>query len=89
MAGLLTVSNYPKKPVWDPSSIVVDALKFHATMGDIQTTACVLTVLGHQKRFLTGLDESTQEHWLLGYIELLTRHKLWNIATQVTLLKII
>lgn len=24
-----------------------------------------------------------QEHWLLGYIELLSRYKLWNISNQV------
>lgn len=29
------------------------------------------------------IEESLQEHWLLGYIELLQRHKLWNIATEV------
>lgn len=82
--GLLTVSIVPKKSVWDPSNIVVDALKYHANMGDIQTAACVLVVLGEQRRFLGGnLDEAMQEHWLLGYIELLTRYKLWNVATQV------
>lgn len=81
--GLLNVSNSPKRPLWDPSNIVVDALKFHANMGDIQTTACVLTVLADHRRFLAGLDEATQEHWLLGYIDQLSRYKLWNIATQV------
>lgn len=81
--GLLTVSVVPKKSVWDPGNIVVDALKYHANMGDIQTAACILVVLGEHRRFLGNLDEMTQEHWLLGYIELLTRYKLWNVATQV------
>lgn len=85
-SGLLNVSNSPKRPLWDPSNTVVDALKFHANMGDIQTTACVLTVLGAHERFLSGLDEVTQEHWLLGYIDLLSRYKLWDVATQVILL---
>lgn len=30
------------------------------------------------------IDEGTQEHWLLGYIEFLQRHKLWNRATEVS-----
>ncbi|VVD05395.1 unnamed protein product [Leptidea sinapis] len=29
------------------------------------------------------IDEATQEQWLLGYIELLQRNKLWNVATEV------
>lgn len=81
--GLLTVSIVPKKSLWDPGNIVVDALKYHATMGDIQTSACILVVLGEHRKFLGSLDEATQEHWLLGYIELLGRYKLWNVATQV------
>lgn len=63
---------------------MVDALKYHAMMGDVQTSACVLVVLGEHRRFLGSLDEGTQEHWLLGYIELLNRYKLWNVATQVS-----
>jgi hypothetical protein len=81
--ALLTVSNLPKMSLWDPSSIVLDALKHHAMLGDVQTAACVLIVLGDQRKCLTDLDESTQEHWLLGYIDLLSRFQLWNIATQI------
>ncbi|XP_044271447.1 GATOR complex protein WDR24 [Tribolium madens] len=81
--NLLTVSCLPKMPLWDPSSIVLDALKHHAMLGDVQTAACVLIVLGDQRKCLNDLDESTQEHWLLGYIELLSRFQLWNIATQI------
>lgn len=29
------------------------------------------------------IDESLQEQWLLGYVEFLQRHKLWNVAAQV------
>lgn len=84
-ANSLTVTTLPKVNVWDPSSIVVDALRHHATIGDVQTAACVLLVLGERRVCLTSLDEATQEHWLLGYIELLARHRLWNISTQVSL----
>ncbi|KAK9751528.1 WD domain, G-beta repeat [Popillia japonica] len=81
--NLVSISKPLEKVHWDPSNIVVDALKYHATMGDIQTAACVLTVLGERRKSLKTLDESTQEHWLLGYIELLNRYKLWNIATEI------
>lgn len=81
--SLLTVSHLPKMPLWDPSSIVLDALKHHAMLGDVQTATCILIVLGEQRKCLADLDESMQEHWLLGYIELLSRFQLWNIATQI------
>ncbi|KAF5296732.1 hypothetical protein FQR65_LT10168 [Abscondita terminalis] len=81
--GFLTIANVPMRFDWNPSNIVISALKYHAMLGDVQTAACILIVLGDRRRLLTGLDEVTQEHWLLGYIELLGRYRLWNIATQV------
>ncbi|XP_056635992.1 GATOR complex protein WDR24 isoform X2 [Diorhabda sublineata] len=80
---LISVSKIPKKSSWDPSSLVVETLKHHAILGDIQTAACVLIVLGDCRKFLKELDEATEEHWLLGYIEMLTSYKLWNNATQI------
>ncbi|KAJ8910391.1 hypothetical protein NQ315_003512 [Exocentrus adspersus] len=80
---LISVSKPPKKNVWDPSNIVIEALKHHAVLGDIQTAACILIVLGDCRKYLKELSESLQEHWLLGYIELLSRFRLWNVATQV------
>ncbi|XP_022917684.1 GATOR2 complex protein WDR24 isoform X2 [Onthophagus taurus] len=81
--GLLTVSKTVEKCLWDPSNTVVDALKYHATMGDIQTAACVLIVLGDRRKHLKTLDDVTQEQWLLGYLDMLHRYQLWNVATQV------
>lgn len=80
----LTVMNMPKMTVWNPNDIVIDALKYHATVGDVQTAASVLLVLGEKRVNFTNLDENVIEHWLLGYIELLCRYRLWNIATQVS-----
>lgn len=79
----ITINKLPKKPIWDPSNIVVDTLKHYAMIGDVQTAACILTVLGDHRKSLKSLDEPTQEHWLLGYIELLCRSKLWNQAAQI------
>ncbi|XP_074036380.1 WD repeat domain 24 isoform X2 [Leptinotarsa decemlineata] len=80
---LLSVSKPPKKSLWDPSGLVVEALKHHAILGDIQTAACILIVLGDCRKYLKQLDEAMQEHWLLGYIEVLSRYRLWNIVTQI------
>lgn len=80
--GTVSVSHPLRKPVWDPGNIVVEALKHHAELGDIQTTASILIVIGDCRKSLK-LDEARQEYWLLGYIELLTQYKLFNVASQV------
>ncbi|XP_066997844.1 GATOR2 complex protein WDR24 isoform X2 [Anabrus simplex] len=82
-SSLLCVTTIPRIVPWDPSSIVVEMLKHHAAMGDVQTSASVLLALGDRRRTLTSLDEATQEHWLLGYLDTLSRHRLWEVATQV------
>ncbi|CAH1154060.1 unnamed protein product [Phaedon cochleariae] len=82
-AALVAVARPPEKSSWDPSGLVAEALRHHATLGDIQTSACVLIVMGECRKHLRQLDEAVQEHWLLGYIEVLNRYRLWNIATQV------
>ncbi|CAH1984863.1 unnamed protein product [Acanthoscelides obtectus] len=81
----LTIVKPLERQPWQPGRILVEALKHHAILGDIQTATCILIVLGDCRKCLPNelLDESLQEHWLLGYIELLTRHQLWTSATQV------
>ncbi|CAH0555579.1 unnamed protein product [Brassicogethes aeneus] len=79
----LCVKKPKKKSVWDPSSLVIDALKFHADMGDVQSAACILIVIGENRKKLEGLKKHVQEVWLLGYIEQLNRYKLWNEAARV------
>lgn len=84
-SSLLTVNWVCRAPTWDPSNVVVAALKHHASAGDVQTCASVLLALGDKRKTLSSvLDEATQEHWLLAYIDLLTRQKLWDVATQVS-----
>lgn len=82
--ALLSVSCIVRPVAWDPSAVVADALQHHAARGDVQTSASVLLVLGDKRKALeSSLDQVTQEHWLLAYIELLSRYKLWNVCTQV------
>ncbi|KAJ8878271.1 hypothetical protein PR048_018848 [Dryococelus australis] len=74
--------NAPRLVAWDPSGLMVAMLRHHAALGDVQTAACVLVVMGERRRSLTALDDAIQEHWLLGYIDTLARLKLWGVATQ-------
>lgn len=73
-------------PRWDCSDLLAEVLQSQANAGDIQTAVCILLVLGERRRYLTkvsSLDEVIQEQWLISYIEMLCRYKLWNIATEV------
>ncbi|XP_054288294.1 GATOR complex protein WDR24-like [Macrosteles quadrilineatus] len=82
--ALLTVNCLVRPVAWEPGTVVGEALTHHAARGDVQTSVSVLLVLGERRKTLEHcLDETTQEHWLLAYIDLLSRYKLWNICTQV------
>lgn len=68
----------------DVAPLLAQALQLHAALGDVQTAAVVCIVLHeHRSDLFSYIEESLQEQWLLGYIELLQRHKLWNVATEV------
>ncbi|XP_063233136.1 GATOR2 complex protein WDR24 [Bacillus rossius redtenbacheri] len=82
-SSLLRVASAPRLAPWDPSGLVAEALRHHAALGDVQTPACVLLAMGERRRGLAALDEATQEQWLLGYLDVLARLKLWGVATQV------
>ncbi|KPJ15450.1 WD repeat-containing protein 24 [Papilio machaon] len=67
----------------DVAPLLAQALQLHAALGDVQTAAVVCIVLHeHRSDLFSYIEESLQEQWLLGYIELLQRHKLWNVATE-------
>ncbi|CAH2048923.1 unnamed protein product, partial [Iphiclides podalirius] len=73
-----------RSPQLDVAPLLASALKLHADLGDVQTAAVVCIVLQeHRNELFAYIDEGLQEQWLLGYIELLQRHKLWNVATEV------
>lgn len=81
-APMLSVSALASPLMWDCGNVVADALRHHAQLGDVQMAASALLVLGDKRRAL-HIDEATQEHWMLGYIDFLGRHKLYNVASQV------
>ncbi|XP_050670198.1 GATOR complex protein WDR24 [Leptidea sinapis] len=71
-------------PQYDAAPLLAAALQQHADLGDVQTAAVVCIALHeHRSDLFAYIDEATQEQWLLGYIELLQRNKLWNVATEV------
>lgn len=78
----LIVTAVPKPLFWDPTHLIEEALKHHAAILDIQTSASILIALGERRSSL-NIEAATQEHWLLEYIDMLGRFKLWEIATQV------
>ncbi|XP_022190901.1 GATOR complex protein WDR24 [Nilaparvata lugens] len=83
-SSLLTVNWVTRAPMWDSAGVMCAALRHHANAGDVQTCASVLIALGEKRRSLSHvLDEAIQEHWLTAYIDILTRHQLWDVATQV------
>ncbi|KPI95789.1 WD repeat-containing protein 24 [Papilio xuthus] len=68
----------------DVAPLLAQALQLHAALGDVQTAAVVCIVLHeHRSDLFSYIEETLQEQWLLGYIDLLHRHKLWNVATEV------
>lgn len=54
LPGMLANMQTCKKPSYGPSSIVIDFLHHYATLGDVQTVACILIVLGDSRKYLTG-----------------------------------
>lgn len=78
----LIVTTVPKPLFWDPTHLIEEALRHHATIRDIQTSASVLIALGERRKNL-NIEIAVQEHWLLEYIDMLGRFKLYEVVTQV------
>lgn len=83
---VLSVPNVPRPQPLDPTAIVVDALRHHAELGDVQTAVCVLAVLGDRiRRQLSSLLTTVeQETWLLGYLDSLSRRRQWIASAHLT-----
>ncbi|XP_050427869.1 GATOR complex protein WDR24 [Adelges cooleyi] len=86
----LRITSPAKFDPWDPTETVAKALRFHVDQGDVQTAVCALIVLNDDVRNeLTNpkipnhLLQIEMEQWMLAYIDLLSRFKLWSNATTV------
>jgi len=89
-APMLRITSPAKFDTWNPSEIVVEALRHHVDKGDVQTAVCALIVLSDDIRNeLTNpkhpwrLLPTEIENWWINYLELLYRFKLWSCATMV------
>ncbi|XP_066583390.1 GATOR2 complex protein WDR24 isoform X2 [Prorops nasuta] len=78
----LIVMTIPKPLFWDPTHLIEEALKHHANLRDVQTAASVLIALGEKRKNL-NIEIALQEHWLLEYIDMLGKYKLWDVAAQI------
>ncbi|XP_023244800.1 GATOR complex protein WDR24-like [Centruroides sculpturatus] len=80
-SSVITIYSVPSFPFWNFEETVIDALHFYANQGDVQMAVSILLVLGNR---LDGcINETLVENWIISYIELLSRFKLWNIANEV------
>ncbi|KAJ3608346.1 hypothetical protein NHX12_025394 [Muraenolepis orangiensis] len=60
--------------------VVREMLRHYAEQGDVQMAVSVLIVLG--ERIRKEIDDLTQEHWYMSYIDLLQRFELWNVSNE-------
>uniref|UniRef100_A0A673HXU8 GATOR2 complex protein WDR24 n=1 Tax=Sinocyclocheilus rhinocerous TaxID=307959 RepID=A0A673HXU8_9TELE len=82
--SLISVSQLLFSPHLPPKffcPIVKEMLCYYAEQGDVQMAVSVLIVLGDRIR--KEIDELTQEHWYMSYIDLLQRFELWNVSNEV------
>ena len=78
----LIVTSVPKLTFWNPGPTVEEALRYHAELGDIQTSVSLLIALGERRKSIK-IEIAVQEHWLLEYIDMLGRFKLYEVSTEV------
>lgn len=78
----LVVPLLPKPLLFDFTSVILEALEYHSAVRDVQTTVSMLIALGEKRKNLM-LPIALQEHWILEYLDMLGKFKLWHIATQV------
>ncbi|XP_038220576.1 GATOR complex protein WDR24 [Zerene cesonia] len=80
--GVGGAANTNTSPTLQRSNSLTTAVQ--SALGDVQTAATVLLALQERRgELLAHVDEPTQEQWLLGYVELLQRHKRWSLAAEV------
>uniref|UniRef100_A0A671REB3 GATOR2 complex protein WDR24 n=1 Tax=Sinocyclocheilus anshuiensis TaxID=1608454 RepID=A0A671REB3_9TELE len=82
--SLISVSQLLFSPHLPPKffcPIVKEMLCYYAEQGDVQMAVSMLIVLGDRIR--KEIDELTQEHWYMSYIDLLQRFELWNVSNEV------
>ncbi|CAO3571776.1 unnamed protein product [Mortierella alpina] len=77
----IKVSDAPVKRSWSHDDTIRNLLEYYAEQGEVQMCVTVLLVLADEK----DVPEFTRsQQWFGSYIDLLSRFKLWSIATAVS-----
>ncbi|KAG0223515.1 WD repeat-containing protein 24 [Mortierella sp. GBA43] len=77
----IKVSDLPIKRHWTHEDTIRSLLEYYAEQGDVQMCVTILLVLADEKD-VPEFNRSQQ--WFGSYIDLLSRFKLWSIATAVS-----
>ncbi|KAF9581842.1 WD repeat-containing protein 24 [Lunasporangiospora selenospora] len=76
----IKVSDAPVRRDWSHLNTIRNLLEYYAEQGDVQMCVTILLVLADE----TDLPNfSRSQQWFASYIDLLSRFKLWSIATAV------
>ncbi|KAF9203163.1 WD repeat-containing protein 24 [Haplosporangium sp. Z 27] len=77
----IKVSDAPVKRNWSHNGTIQNLLEYYAEQGEVQMCVTMLLVLSNE----SDLPEfSRSQQWFASYIDLLSRFKLWSIATAVS-----
>jgi hypothetical protein len=77
----IKVSDAPIKRHWTHEDTIRNLLEYYAEQGEVQMCVTILLVLADEK----DVPEFTQyRQWFGSYIDLLSRFKLWSIATAIS-----
>ncbi|KAF9903787.1 WD repeat-containing protein 24 [Linnemannia zychae] len=77
----IKVSDAPVKRNWSHDDTIRNMLEFYAEQGEVQMCVTILLVLADEE----DLPEfGLSQQWFGSYIDLLSRFKLWSIATAVS-----
>ena len=77
----LSITKMEPVPPIDFTEALLEALYYHAKLGDVQTAVCVWLVLSPVDKL--PIDTKIMEMWCLGYVELLQRFRLYAQAALV------
>ncbi|KAF8937466.1 WD repeat-containing protein 24 [Dissophora ornata] len=77
----IKVSDAPVKRDWSHDDTIRSLLEYYAELGEVQMCVTILLVLASEKDVP---EFSRSQQWFGSYIDLLSRFKLWSIATAVS-----
>ncbi|KAF9180960.1 WD repeat-containing protein 24 [Haplosporangium sp. Z 11] len=77
----IKVSDAPIKRDWSHQETIRNLLEYYAEQGEVQMCVTMLLVLADEKEVP---EFSRSQQWFASYIDLLSRFKLWSVATAVS-----